>query len=109
MGGQALRRSLFHCLNRSPTRTEPSRRNPRCSDLAEQARFHLIIAPKGCDQLQICLQLPPLATRPIYIADRVEYLAHVRLALTPSRAGRRNHRFNDRPLFVAEIARITPV
>jgi len=32
-------------------------------------------------------QLSPLATRAIYIADRVEHLARVCLALAPTRAG----------------------
>src|SRR3974390_1853798 len=51
MGGQALRRSLLHCVNRSPPRPEPSRRDPRRSDRADPARWLLIIGPKGGEQL----------------------------------------------------------
>ena len=56
---------------------------------------------------KILWQLPPLATRAIYIADRVEHLAHVRLALAPARAGRWDHRLDDSPLLVGHITRIT--
>src|SRR5215831_2955571 len=53
MGGQALRRSLLHCVNRSPPRPEPSRRDPRRSDRADPARCLLIIGPKGGEQLRL--------------------------------------------------------
>ena len=52
-------------------------------------------------------QLSPLATRAIYIADRVEHLARVCLALAPTRAGQRDHRLDNSPLFVAHITRVT--
>jgi hypothetical protein len=55
---------------------------------------------------KIFWQLPPLATRPTYIADRVEHLAHVCIALAPTRARWRDHRLNDSPLVVADITRI---
>src|SRR5215468_9946999 len=47
MGSQALCRSLFHCLNRSPTRPEPSRRNPQCSDGPLRACYPLITGTDG--------------------------------------------------------------
>lgn len=50
---------------------------------------------------------PPLATCTIYIADCVEHLAHVRPALAPTRASRRDHGLDDSPLFVAHITRVT--
>ena len=56
---------------------------------------------------KIFWQLPPLATRAIYIADCVEHLAHVCLALASACAGRRDHRLDDSPLLVAHITRIT--
>ena len=56
---------------------------------------------------KIFWQLPPLATRAIYIADCVEHLAHVCLALASACAGRRDHRLDDSPLLVGHIARIT--
>jgi hypothetical protein len=56
---------------------------------------------------KIFWQLPPLATRAIYIADRVEHLARVCLALAPTGAGQRDHRLDNSPLFVAHITRVT--
>src|SRR5262245_56671968 len=70
MGGQALRRSLFHCLNRSPTRPEPSRRNPRCSDWAAPARCLLIIAPNGGEQLPRICNANCLCTGPPRFSQR---------------------------------------
>jgi len=61
----------------------------------------------GSMRRKIFWQLPPLATCSIYITDRVKYLAHVRTALTATRAPRRDHRLDYRPLFVADITRIT--
>ena len=61
----------------------------------------------GSMRRKIFWQLPPLATRSIYIADRVKYLAHVCIALTAARAAPRDHRLDYRPLFVADITRIT--
>jgi hypothetical protein len=52
-------------------------------------------------------QLSPLATRAIYITDRVEHLARVCLALAPTGAGQRDHRLDNSPLFVAHITRVT--
>ena len=52
-------------------------------------------------------QLSPLATRAIYIADRVEHLARVCLALAPTGAGQRDHRLDNSPLFVVHITRVT--
>ena len=49
--------------------------------------FPEVIIDRGVRR-KIFWQLPPLATRAIHIADRVEHLAHVRLALAPAlRAG----------------------
>lgn len=56
---------------------------------------------------KVLWQLSPLATRAIYIADRVEHLARVCLALAPTRAGQRDHRLDNSPLFVAHITRVT--
>ena len=56
---------------------------------------------------KIFWQLPPLATRAIYIADRIEHLAHIRLALAPARAGRWDHRLDDSPFLVGHITWIT--
>jgi hypothetical protein len=47
LGCEGLRRSLLHCLNRPPPRPEPTRRHPRGSDRAVQARYLLIIGGKG--------------------------------------------------------------
>jgi hypothetical protein len=57
---------------------------------------------------KIFRQQPPLATRAIYIANCVEYLPHISLALAPARASRRDHRFNDSPLLVGDVTRVTP-
>jgi hypothetical protein len=46
---------------------------------------------------EIFWQLPPLAARSINITDRVEHLAHIRIALTPTRARWRDHRLDDSP------------
>jgi hypothetical protein len=68
--------------------------------------FPEIIINRGMRR-EILRQQTPLATRAIHIADRVEYLAHVCLALASARAGRRNHRLDDIPLLVGHITRIT--
>src|SRR5215471_13543425 len=68
--------------------------------------FPEIIINRGVRR-KIFWQLPPLATRAIYIADCVEHLAHVCLALASTRAGRRDHRLDDSPLLVGHITRIT--
>jgi hypothetical protein len=68
--------------------------------------FPEVIIDRGVRR-KIVWQLPPLATRAIYMADRVEHLAHVRLALAPARAGRWDHRLDDSPLLVGHITRIT--
>jgi hypothetical protein len=57
---------------------------------------------------KIFRQKPPLATRAIYIADCVEHLPHIGLALAPTRASRRDHRLYDSPLLVGDVARVTP-
>jgi len=56
---------------------------------------------------KILWQLPPLATRAIEIANGVEYVAHVCVALTSARASRRDHRLDVSPLIVGHITRIT--
>jgi hypothetical protein len=68
--------------------------------------FPEVIIDRGMRR-KIFRQQPPLATRAIYIADCVEHLAHVRLALAPTRASRRDHGLDDSPLLVAHIARVT--
>jgi|SRR5690242_12360578 hypothetical protein len=68
--------------------------------------FPEIIIDRGMRR-KIFWQLPPLATRAIDIADCVEHLAHVRLALAPTRATRGDHRLDDSPLLVGDITRIT--
>ena len=57
---------------------------------------------------KIFRQQPPLATRAIYIADCVEHLAHIGLALAPTRASGWDHRLYDSPLLVGDVARVTP-
>ena len=57
---------------------------------------------------KILWQLPPLATRAIDIANCVEHLAHVCVALASARASRRDHRFYDGPLLVGDVTRVTP-
>src|SRR5262245_16239925 len=68
--------------------------------------FPEVIIDRGVRR-KISWQLPPLATRAIYIADCVEHLAHVCLALASACAGRRDHRLDDYPLLVGDITRIT--
>src|SRR5262245_15277815 len=68
--------------------------------------FPEIIIDRGVRR-KISWQLPPLATCAIYIADCVEHLAHVCLALASACAGRRDHRLDDSPLLVGHITRIT--
>src|SRR5579862_1424845 len=56
---------------------------------------------------QVLRQRLPLATRREHVADGVQNLAHVHLAPTATALGWRNCRFDQRPLAVAQIARIT--
>src|SRR5260370_27266836 len=49
----------------------------------------------------------PLATRRKHVADGVQNLSHVHLAPAAAALGRRNRRRDQRPLAVAQIARIT--
>ena len=53
---------------------------------------------------KILRQLPPLAAGAIDVADGVENLAHVGRAAASARTRRREHRLDDRPLLVAQIA-----
>jgi hypothetical protein len=69
--------------------------------------FPEIIIDRGMRR-KIFGQQPPLATRAIYVADCVEHLAHVRLALAPTRASLRDHGLDDNPLLLAHITRVTP-
>src|SRR5262249_58383941 len=68
--------------------------------------FPEIIIDRGVRR-KIFWQLAPLATRAIYIADCVEYLAHVCLALASACARRRDHRLDGSPLLVRHITLVT--
>src|SRR5260370_24010269 len=56
---------------------------------------------------QVLRQGLPLATRRKHVADGVQNLSHVHLAPAAAALGRRNRRRDQRPLAVAQIARIT--
>ena len=64
------------------------------------------VAVDRCVRRKVLRQLPPLAAGAIDVANGVENLAHVGHAATTARARRREHRLDDRPLLVADIARI---
>src|SRR3982074_524594 len=60
----------------------------------------------GAFRRQFLRQRLPLATRREHIEDRIQNLADVHLAPTPTAFGRRYRRFDQRPLAVAQITRI---
>ena len=68
--------------------------------------FPEIIIDRGM-RGKIFRQQPPLATRAIDIADCVEHLARVCLALAPTSARQRDNWLDNSPLFVAHITRVT--
>src|SRR6266446_6806657 len=57
-------------------------------------------------QRQVLRQRLPLAARREHVEDRVQNLADVHLAPTPTAFSRRYRRFDQRPLAVAQIARV---
>jgi hypothetical protein len=72
---------------------------------AVAAPFPEVVVDRGVRR-KILRQLPPLAAGAVDIANGVEDLAHVGLAAASTRARRRDHRRDDRPLLVTDIARI---
>lgn len=74
-------------------------------EYAVSAPFPEIIVDRGVRR-EILRQLPPLAAGAIDIANGVEDLAHVGLAVASARARRRDHRRDDRPLLIADVAGI---
>src|SRR5205814_2764522 len=64
------------------------------------------IGMRGALRRQILRQRLPLAARREHIEDRVQNLADVHLAPTPTAFGRRYRRFDQRPLAVAQITRV---
>jgi|KBSMisStandDraft_5_1062788.scaffolds.fasta_scaffold951907_1 hypothetical protein len=64
------------------------------------------VAVDRCVRRKVLGQLPPLATGAIDIANGVENLAHVGHTAAPARTRRREHRLDERPLLVADVARI---
>src|SRR5262252_3375799 len=53
MGGQVLRRSLLHYVNRPPPRPEPPRRHPRGPDGKMRARDPLIAGSRGVSNYEL--------------------------------------------------------
>src|SRR6202011_5742466 len=62
------------------------------------------VGMRGAFRRQILRQRLPLAARREHIEDRVQNLADVHLAPTPTMFGRWYRRFDQRPLAVAQIA-----
>ena len=56
---------------------------------------------------QILRQRLPLATGRQYVENRVENLANIHLAPPAAALGRRDHRLDQRPFGIGQIARIT--
>lgn len=67
--------------------------------------FPEIVVDRGVRR-EILRQQPPLAAGAVDIANGVEDLAHVGRAVASARTRRRDHRRDDRPLLVADVARI---
>ena len=65
------------------------------------------IVVDGRARRKVLRQLAPLAAGPQHVADRVHGLAHVGFALAPARARRRDHRLDELPFRIRQIARIT--
>jgi hypothetical protein len=72
---------------------------------AVAAPFPEVVVDRGMRR-KILRQLSPLAAGAVDIANGVENLAHVGRAAASARTRRREHRCDDRPLLVADIARI---
>jgi hypothetical protein len=66
------------------------------------------VAVYRCVRRKVLRQLSPLTAGAIDIANGVENLAHVGRPATTAGSRRRQHRLDDRPLLVADIARIAP-
>src|SRR3982074_2456929 len=60
----------------------------------------------GAFRRQFLRQRLPLAARREHIEDRVQNLADIHLAPTPTAFGRRYRRFDQRPFAVAQITRV---
>jgi hypothetical protein len=72
---------------------------------AVAAPFPEVVVDRGVRR-EILRQLPPLAAGAIDVANGVENLAHVGRAAASACARRREHRLDDGPLLVAEVAGI---
>jgi hypothetical protein len=72
---------------------------------AVAAPFPEVVVNRGVRR-KILRQLPPLAAGAIDVANGVENLAHVGRAAASARTRRGEHRLDDRPLLVADVARI---
>src|SRR6188472_3234284 len=55
---------------------------------------------------QVLRHRPPLATRAEHIHQPVDHLAHVHRPLVASALGSRDHRRNQRPFLIGQVARI---
>src|SRR5438445_385996 len=64
------------------------------------------VGMRGAFRRQILRQRLPLAARREHVEDRVQNLADVHLASTPTVLSRRYRRFDQRPLAVAQITRV---
>src|SRR5438094_10410602 len=64
------------------------------------------VGMRGAFRRQILRQRLPLAARREHVEDRVQNLADVHLASTPTAFGRRYRRFDERALAVAQITRV---
>src|SRR5205823_3436530 len=64
------------------------------------------VGMRGALRRQILRQRLPLAARREHIENRVENFADVHLAPTPTAFSRRDRRFDQRPLAVAQITRV---
>jgi len=52
---------------------------------------------------KVVRQLSPRAAGASEVEDAVEYLTHVDSPMPTARLGSRDHRFDDRPLFIREV------
>jgi hypothetical protein len=73
------------------------------TERAIAAPFPEVVVDRGVRR-KVLRQLPPLTAGAIDVANGVENLAHVGRATAPARTRRREHRLNDDPLLVADVA-----
>jgi hypothetical protein len=70
---------------------------------AVAAPFPEVVVDRGVRR-KVLRQLPPLAAGAIDVANGVENLAHIGGATASTRTRRREHRLDDGPLLVADVA-----